>query len=351
MWILDEVIFGNSVLRYLIAATIIGVSLMLGKTLYYLSKTIGRKIVGKTKSRYDDIILDIIEEPIVMLLFTLGIYIAALTLKMSEGMFSFITNAIEIAITIAIAWFILRFVDNLIEHFIVPLTSGTESDLDDHLVPILRKLSKTVVIVLSALIIISNFGYNISSVLAGLGIGGLAFALAAKDMLANLFGGVSILTDKPFKIGDRVRVDEIDGYVREIGLRSTRIETLDGTQMIVPNAKIADSVVENVSAEKARKTKMTLGLTYDTSNKKIEQAVEIVREIIKKNEHTEDDSRVYFTGFGDFSLNVLVIYWIKNLDEILPARHAINMEIKKQFEKAKIDFAFPTQTIEFVKKK
>ncbi len=190
---------------------------------------------------------------------------------------------------------------------------------------------------------------EITGLIAGLGIGGLAFALAAQDILANMFGGAAVLTDKPFVVGDRIVAEGQDGIVQKIGLRSTTMETFDGTHIIVPNKKIADSVVENITREKMRRIKFVLGLEYSTSTAKMEKAKIILRDIVKKNKSTDDKSLIHFVSFGDSSLNIQLIYWISNLDMILQAKDEVNFEIKKAFEKAKIEFAFPSQTV-YVKK-
>ncbi len=337
--------FGNTLLQYLIFFGITIGSIIIGKLFFFISKTIIRVKAEKTKTQLDDILVNVLEKPLVVLVFILGFSFAVNTLSLGPKGIDFFANTISILWTIDIAWIVITFVDALILNYIQPITAKTKSDLDDALVPLIRKLVKTVLIIIAAIIVIDRFGYNVSSLLAGLGIGGLAFALAAKDMLANLFGGFAIITDKPFKLGDRIKVEGHDGWVREIGLRTTKVETLDGFLMIVPNSKIADSILENVSKEKARKVKMTIGVEYATSSKKMEQAKKILKDIIKKNTLTKDESIVGFSEFADSSLNILTIYWIKDLNNIITIKDQINTEIKKQFEKAKIEMAFPSRTI------
>lgn len=346
---LEATYLGNTVFQYLIFFAIIIGSIVVGRIIYYISKKILRVKAEKTKNKLDDVIIDVIEKPLVFLIFIIGLIVALRTLTLSESFDGVASNVAQILITLDIFWFMIAFVDALIVGYITPLTAKTKSDLDDMLVPLIRKLIKTVLIVIAIIIIIDNFGYNVTSLIAGLGIGGLAFALAAKDMLANLFGGVSIMTDKPFKIGDRIKVEGYDGWIKEIGLRSTRMNTLDGFQMIVPNAIIANSILENVSKEKERKVKMVIGVEYGTTMKKMEEAKKILEDVIKKNKHTKSESKVNFTEFADSSLNFLIIYWIKDLNKILEAKHTVNMEIKRQFEKAKIDMAFPTTTVHLKK--
>jgi len=343
--VLDNVYFGNTIFDYLIFFAIIVGSLIVGRAVFYISKRVLRKKAEISKTKIDDILVEAMEKPLVFLIFIIGFIIALKTLNLSSSVSEIFSNIIQIILTINIFWFVIYFVDALLMYYITPLASKTKSELDDVLLPVVRRLVKVTLIVIAVIIIIDNFGYDVTSLIAGLGIGGLAFALAAKDMLANLFGGMSILTDKPFKLGDRIKIEDYDGWVREIGLRTTKMETLDGFQLIVPNAKIADTILQNVSREKSRKVKATIGVEYDTPMRKMEEAKKILEDVILKNKDTENRSIISFTEFGDSSLNFLVIYWIKNLDKILNAKHNINMEIKKRFEKAKIEMAFPTRTV------
>ncbi len=340
---------GNTWLQYLQFIGIIIAGIIVGKIFYWISKKVIKKIADKTKSRLDDLIVDGVQGPAIFLLFTAGFYIGSTVLTLGKAAVTF-ANITKILITIGIAWAVMNIVDAIIVNYLMPAAKKSKSDLDDALIPVIRKAIRVVIILVTILLIIDNFGYDITSLIAGLGLGGLAFALAAQDLLSNLFGGVAIITDKPFKVGDRIRLDEKnDGFIREIGMRSTRMETLDGTMVIVPNSKMASTILENVSNEQARKIKQTISVTYDTSNAKLEKAKKIITEIIRKNVDTKDESLVSFFDFSNSSLDILVIYWIKNFDNILGAKDSVNMEIKKQFEKEKIEFAYPTQVV-YVKK-
>jgi len=343
--ILDNLYFGNSLIKYLIFLGIIAVSVIIGKIFFYISKKVIRAKTSKTETKLDDILVDVLEGPLVFMIFVIGLIVGLKTLVISQGAQLVFSNIIKILITIDVAWFLIAFIDQLIVQYVTPIASKTTSELDDLLIPLVRKLVKIVLVCVTAIVIISNFGYDVTSILAGLGLGGLAFALAAKDMLANFFGGLSIIADKPFKPGDRIKVEGRDGWISEIGLRSTKMKTLDGFYLIVPNSTMANSILENVSREDSRKIKMVLGVEYSTSIKKMEEAKKIIEEIIKKNKDTKDDSIVIFEEFAESSLNILIIYWIKDLNNILTVKHGINMEIKKHFEKTKINMAFPSRTI------
>lgn len=260
------------------------------------------------------------------------------------------TGHIWVLITINIAWLITRLFDSLFEEYIVPLADKTAGDLDDQLLPVVRKGVKILIWTLAIIIALDNAGYNIGALLAGLGIGGLLIAMAAKDTVGNIFGGITIYTDKPFKIKDRIRVLGFDGTVSEIGIRSTKIKTLSGTQVTIPNSTFSESAVENVSREPNRKITLNIGLTYDTSPDKMKKAQEILKNIsIKHKEMITDNYLISFTTFGDFSLGILFIYYIKKSADILKTQNSINLDILTQYNKNKINMAFPTQTIEIKK--
>jgi len=243
-----------------------------------------------------------------------------------------------------VAWFATRFFDIVIEKYIEPKVRSSDTDLDDVLLPIIRKIIKVTIWAITIVIGIDNAGYDVTAMITGLGVGGLVFALAAKDAVSNLFGGFVIFSDKPFKLNDRIILNGHEGFVREIGLRSTKLETLDGRYVTIPNSNVTDNAVLNVSQEKGRKVKFSLGLTYDTSPQNMQKAKQILEDIIHQNEDAYDGI-VAFESFGDFSLNILLIYWIKSGSPIIQVQDAINMKILSEFNNNSLNFAFPTQTI------
>ena len=342
---LNNIYFGNRLLDYIIFLLIIAISVVLGKVLYYITKNVLKQLVKKTETMLDDILVEALDHPLVFLIFIIGLTIAYNTLSLNEATIEFFKNLISILIIIDVTWFITTFLDQLIIHYLIPLSERTDSDLDDALLPIVRKLTKWGIIIIAGIMILDKFGYNIASLVAGLGIGGIAIAMAAKDMLGNMFGGASIISDKPFKLGERIKFADIDGYVKEVGLRSTKITTFDGTEIIVPNSTIANSTLENVSREKERRIKFVIGLTYETSSTKLKKATTIVKRIIKDHKNTTNKVNVFFTEFAESSLNLTIIYWINNLDAVFATKSDINFAIKKEFDKEGLDMAFPSRTI------
>jgi len=198
----------------------------------------------------------------------------------------------------------------------------------------------------AALVTLDNIGVNITAAIASLSIGGLAVGLAAQDTLANLFGAVAILLDKPFRIGDRITLDNVDGAVETIGLRSTKIRNLDGHLVTIPNKTMGNATLTNITSRPNIKTVMNLSLTCDTSTEKMRRAIAILEEIYRGNPKTKD-LLVSFNKFADSALNIQITHWWNSTDnrEYLAGMQEINLAIKDQFEAEGIYFAFPSQTV------
>ena len=244
--------------------------------------------------------------------------------------------------------FVIRLSDRFFVQYAAQLAARTESKLDDQLLPILRKLTKMVVWVVALLIVIANMGYNVTSLIAGVSIFGAGIAFASKDLVANMFGSVAILADRPFEVGDAIAVAGTTGTVMEVGLRSTRIKTYDGTEVIMPNSRFIDSAVENVSRRPSRKVTLTIGVLYDTSAETLRAIPDKVRKVILDQEGSlKETVHCNFTGFGESSIDYEIVYWTE-LDYALHmrTRHDINVGIKETLEGDGIGFAFKTITID-----
>lgn len=343
--LLSKAFYNNTVSDWFVAISIIIGAIIVGKTMYWFSKNVLKKLAAKTETRLDDIILDMIEEPIVFAVIISGIWFAFTTLNTTKGMELFASKVFYLLIIFCAAWLLVRLVDSLFKEYIVPLAAKTESNLDDQLVPILRKSVKTTIWVIAIIIGLDNAGYDVATLLAGLGIGGLALALAAQDTISNLFGGFTILADKPFIINDRIKISGFDGIVHDIGLRSTRLITMEGRTVTIPNSTFAKNPIENISSEPSRKITLNLGLIYDTTATDIETAIKLLRDIAKNSNCIEDKVKVSFNAFGDFALNILFIYYIKKGSDTFESQTVVSLEILKQFAENNLEFAFPTQTI------
>jgi MscS family membrane protein len=337
--------YGNTITEWLIAFGIVILSVILGKIFHRFFKSAMRRATAKSKTKLDDLIVDMVEEPFVFTVIVVGFYAAIQYLNLTPDVRAFFGKVFYVLTSLTVAWLIVRLVDSIIKEFLAPLVAKSESDLDDQLLPILRKGVKSAIWIIAFIVAANNAGYDVGALIAGLGIGGLAFALAAQDTVGNLFGGVTIFLDKPFTVNDRVQIAGFDGVVKEIGLRSVRLQTLAGRMVTIPNRTFTDSPVENVSSEPNRKVALALGLTYDTKPEQIEQAMQHLRDINAKSDNTEENMLISFDAFGDFALGITFIYYIKKGADIMETQTEINLAILKTFNENGLEFAFPTQTI------
>ncbi|ASD63119.1 hypothetical protein B9G79_05820 [Bdellovibrio bacteriovorus] len=250
-----------------------------------------------------------------------------------------------------IAIFIIRLVYYAVDaacSVLADYTSKTPSTFDDQLVPFASKALKIFVVVMGFLIVLQSFGLNVMSLLAGLGLGGLALALAAQDTAANLFGSITILFDRPFQVGDWVKIKDMEGTVEEIGFRSTRVRTFYNSLITIPNAMMAKETVDNMGVRPARRVRQVLGLVYETAPETIEAFCDRVRYYIKSDEKVIADTvTVHFNNYNASSLDVLVNFHLKVYTgpEELQHQQRIFIEILKIAADMKVSFAYPTQTV------
>ena len=345
MEFLDQEFYGNSLYNWLISLGILIGSFILIKILYWIFSNVFKRITSKTKTNIDDVLLDKLEKPLTYLVLIGGYWIAIHFLKFNDTISSVLENVAYLALVLDITTIFSRIFDALISEVIMPLSEKSESSFDNQLIPVIQKGVRSIIWVLGIIIGLDNIGFDITAMIAGLGIGGLALALAAQDSVKNIFAGIMIFLDKPFRLNDRIQINGHDGSVEEVGLRSTRIRTLEGRIVTIPNCTFTDNSVINVTSQPALKVKLNLGLTYDTNEEQMQNAINILEEIVKDQPQIKDDFAAGFNGFGDFSLNILFIYYVKPEGHWLDTQTLVNKEILRRFNKEGLEFAFPTQTI------
>jgi len=344
MDILQNTLFGNSLESWLIALAWAVGGIIVSRVLYRIIRAIAR-LTRKTNTNIDDLIIDKLEEPLVLALTIVAFRTAYEQLSFGENVDVFVHSAMKVAYALNITWGIARLIDAIVGFFVQRIDEK-DNAMMDQFAPILQKGLRSGIWVFGLIMALNNAGYDVGALLAGVGIGGLALAMAAKDFVSNIFGGITIFADKPFKVGDRIQISGYDGTIEEIGIRSTRLRTLAGRLVVIPNFKFTDSFVENVTIEPSRMATVTLGLTYDTAPERIEEAKAILRAIIEERpEVLEQDPVIWFDSFGDFSLNVKMIYYVKKEGHWAHTPSEVNLEILKRFNAAGLDFAFPTQTL------
>ncbi|MCR4335750.1 MAG: mechanosensitive ion channel family protein [archaeon] len=337
--------FGSTIVQYAMFAGIALGTTILAKILYFFIKKYGTILTSKTENKFDDLIIEAINKPMTFIGFIIGLSIGYQFLTPDAFIADNFFKAVEALLILDLMWLALKLIDGFIVHIVIPLSAKTESKLDDQLIPILNKISKSAVVLMGGLIILSNFGIDVLPLIAGLGIGGLAIAFAAQKTVEDMFGGISIFTSKHFVVGDVVKVGSVEGTVEAVGIRNTKIIDWDGRANIMPNSKVVSDNVLNISSEPARRVSITLGLTYSTSYAKMQEAMKILKDIVNKHKECEKDPRAVFKEYGDSSLDIWFVYFIKNKDRKFEIMSEINLEIKKQFEKANLSFAFPSQSV------
>lgn len=255
--------------------------------------------------------------------------------------------AIRTLAAISVVMLVYRTID-LLGAYLLAKAADTDTKLDDQLIPILTRSLKTVTVVIGAIFVLQNLDIDVASLLAGLGLGGLAFALAAKDVVSHIFGSVMIFLDKPFQIGDWIVAAGVEGTVAEVGLRSTRIRTFYNSEVTVPNGKFTDAIVDNYGRREFRRCSIKLGLTYDTSPIQIEAFCDGLRAIIKAHPATRKDYyEVHFCGYADSALEIMVYFFfqVETWSEELRARHEMFLDFLRLAEDLNVQFAFPTRTL------
>ncbi|MBD3278675.1 MAG: mechanosensitive ion channel, partial [Candidatus Aegiribacteria sp.] len=250
-------------------------------------------------------------------------------------------------LTVNVIWLLMRAIDAVAEQM-ASVADGTESRMDDQIIPILRKLAKFVLVAIGIVFYMQSNGYPVSGILAGMGIGGLAMALAAQDSISGIFASVVIFLDKPFMVDDFVEVNGVVGTIEEIGIRSTRIRTVEKTLVTLPNKEIMDSNINNYSKRPMRRTETTVGVTYDTTPEKMRSLLQQLRRMLVEDQDVDNENiYVNFTGFGSSSLDVEMKYFITTVDfrEWLNKREDINLKIIETVYGLDLDFAFPSTTV------
>ncbi|MGB0805114.1 MAG: mechanosensitive ion channel family protein [Salibacteraceae bacterium] len=343
--LIEKEFYSNTIGSWAISLILVFGAVILARIIYWFLNRVVSRVTEKTSSRMDDIILHSSKEPIVFIVALLASWYGLQRLNFSQEMDELFNAVYYFLISIGVTWLLARVLDSLVENYLVPLAEKTESDFDNQLLPIVQKGTRSIIWILGIIVALNNAGYNVSAIIAGMGIGGLAFAMAAKDTISNIFGGFTIFTDKPFKINDRIKISGFDGTVVEIGLRSTRLRTLENRIVTIPNSQFTGGLVENVSVEPTRKVILNLGLIYDTTPEQMQKAIDLLTEIHDGIPELHANKSIGFTDFGDFSLGITYIYFINKGEDILGVKTKLNLRILSEFNKNGLEMAFPTQTI------
>jgi len=343
----EHTLLGQPVWKYLSSLIYILLAFYASKLLDFIVNVWLKRWAATTKTRLDDLLLDVLHGPVKVIAFVIFLHIGLTLFRWPARAEAWLAKGFILAVAFSITYAALKLVDLLMGFWRERTAAGTDRSFDEQLFPVVRKCIKSFLIIVVVLVTWQNLSDKpITAILASLSIGGLALGLAAQDTLANLFGAVAVYIDKPFRIGDRIQLDTIDGTVESIGLRSTRLRNLDGHHVAIPNKTVGNATITNVTRRTRIKTEMNLGLTYDTPAAKIRRALQILDEVYRAHPMTAD-LVVSFNKFGDSALNLAIIHWWNATEHrvYLAGMQELNLKIKERFDAEGISFAFPTQTL------
>lgn len=345
----NEVFLGIPLWIYLAAFGSILLSFV-GKKI--LDMILSRLIAASKKTSFalDDIVLQATAKPAEWAVVLAGIFIALMILPLPSepvDVRRFVFAAFTATSIAFVVWFAIRLLDGLMDLW-AERAADTDTKLDDQLIPILRRSSKVFLFLIGVVLVLQNMGYSVGSLLAGLGIGGVAVAMASKDTVANLFGSIVIFLDKPFQIGDWIEMADVEGTVEEVGLRTTRVRTFANSLLTIPNMQFTTNTVNNWSRMQKRRIKMTVGVTYSSAPEKLNELVLAIRKIIEDDEKIRNDFYlVNFDNFGPYSLDIFIYCFTATTvwAEFLQAKQEFMLKIMTCVQDLGLSFAFPTQSL------
>jgi len=332
--------WGNEIWKYIASLVYIFLAFYISKFLDFLTRVWLKRWAQKTQAKFDELLLDLLNGPVKVVAFVIFLHIGLDVFSWPPKVQSVLSKGFTVLVACTLTYMALKFIDLVMGYW--RQRAEADKTFNDQLFPIIRKSLKLFLIVVAVLVTSDNLEIKITSVLASLSIGGLAIGLAAQDTLANLFGAVSVLADKPFRIGDSIRMEEVEGTVETIGMRSTRVRNSKGYLVTIPNKRVGNGTITNLSRQPSIQTDMNIGLPYDTPAEKVRRAVAILDEVYRANPMTQS-LNVSFNRFGNTALNIQVTHVWRSTDvnAYLAGMQEFNLTIKRRFDEEGIKFAPP----------
>ncbi len=340
---MSYVLLDNTIQSYVISLLILSISILVLKVFKFWIISRLRKISKKTKTTVDDILVEAIDKIGWPFYILLSLFIALQFLVLP----GIVDKAIHYLTIIVVAYYAVRMIQTIVDGIIQGvIVKNQEKKHNASFIILMGKIAKGVLWAIAVLVIIQNMGYNVSALVAGLGIGGIAIAFALQNILGDIFASFSIYFDKPFEEGDFIVVGTDMGVVKKVGIKTTRIQALQGHEIILSNTELTQTRINNYKKMEKRRVLFTIGVEYGTSIKKMKRIPAIIAEIMQGLEKAQLD-RVHFAKFADFSLIYEIVYYVDSSDynQYMDIQEKINLEIKERFDKEGIAFAYPTQTL------
>ncbi len=340
---LNQIYFGNTIQKYIVAIGIFVLVIIVVKVFRLIVLRRLKKWAEKTETTIDDFILVGIKKSVVPIIYYGAIFLSVRSLNLSDSA----RSILDILSIIVVTFFIIRLITSTLDFSIISYTA--KQDAGDKKAKQLKSISALARIIIwsvALVFLLDNLGFDISAVVAGLGIGGIAVALAAQSILGDLFSYFIIFFDRPFELGDYIKVGDKNGTIEHIGIKTTRIRALNGEQLVFSNTDLTSSRLHNFKKLQKRRIVFMLGVIYETPAEKLKMIPELVKNIITEEEKSDYD-RGHFKSFGDFSLNFEFVYYVLSPDYsiYMDTQHNINMKIFNKFKEEGIEFAYPTQLV------
>jgi len=342
--ILKLVYFDNTVERWLI---VFGIAVALSIVLNIINRQLikhFKSYTNRTHTDFDDLLVELLRKTSFVLIIVFSLLIGSLFLNVNEFILSIRKHIIIIAIISQMGFW----ADGIISYYIKKKSKHEAFKTGSRVTQLkaIGLLVKILVWIIVVIFIISNLGFNVTTLITGLGIGGIAIALALQNVLSDVIASLSIIFDKPFEVGDFIAVDDLSGDVVDIGLKTTRVKSISGEQLIFSNNDLLKSRIKNYKKMNERRILFTLGFVYETPYEKLEKIPELLKQIITDEPQTRFD-RAHFHSYGDFSLNYQIVYFVlsRNYTDYMNAQQSINLAVFKKFSEEGIEFAYPTQTL------
>ena len=343
---------GNSIKDYIYFFGIILIGLIFKKLISKYLSNILYKVVGKKDNnvgidKFDELLTKPIGFFIVLCFIYFGTSYVSYPPFIDENFQSIFSKIFSLFLIYAIYKIFVKVID-YIGLILKQRAAETENKMDDQLIPFAIEIGRILVVIFALFFILGNvFDINITALATGLGIGGIAIAMASKESLENLLGSFTIFFDRPFTVGDVVKVGTVIGLVEKVGFRSTRIKTFDKSVVTVPNKKMIDAELDNLGLRPVRRVKFHIGLTYDTSTEQIKKIVSDIQEMINSHEKTNEEGKVRFQEFGASSLDIMVLYYVNSpkWEDLIDVKEDVNYKIMDIVKKHNSDFAFPSTSV------
>ena len=350
--ILSTNFFGNTLKEYLFFVAIILIGLIFKKLLSKYLSNLLYKIIGEKDSnvgidKFDELLTKPIGFFIMLCVFYFGANYLEYPSFIDDNFQNIFSKLFSLVFIYAIFKIFLRVID-FIGLILKQRAAQTENKMDDQLIPFATEIGRILVVIFALFFILGNvFGINITALATGLGIGGIAIAMASKESLENLLGSFTIFFDRPFTVGDVVKAGSVTGVVEKVGFRSTRIKTFDKSIVTVPNKKMIDAELDNLGLRPVRRVKFHIGLTYSTTTEQIKTIVTDIQEMINNHEKTNQEGKVRFQEFGASSLDILILYYVNSpkWEDLIDVKEDINYKIMDIVKKHNSDFAFPSTSV------